>query len=174
MSNLNSLEILTLTTEDYKAYHEQKFCYICKKELSIDDKKYYKVSNQCHYTEKYRGAAHNICNLKFKTPKEISVTFHNGCNYDYHFIIKEQAIEFKGQFQCLGENTEIYITFSVSIKKEPDNGKTNTYKIQFIDSFRFMSSSLSSLVENLSEGLHNDKCTDCKSCIEYISSIFNF
>ena len=57
----------------------------------------------------------------------------------------------------------------VPIKKDIDNGKTITYKLKFIDSFRFMSSSLSSLVDNLSEGLHNKKCRKCKSCLEYIS-----
>ena len=51
----------------------------------------------------------------------------------------------------------------MQIKKEIENGKTITYKINFIDSFRYMSSLLSSLVDNLSEGLHNDKCTYCKS-----------
>ena len=71
--------------------------------------------------------------------------------------------------ECLGENTEKYITFSVPIKKELDNGKSVTYKISFIDSFRFMSSSLSNLVDNLSEGLQCDKCIDCKSCLDYIS-----
>ena len=65
-----------------------------------------------------------------------------------------------------GENTEKYITFSVRIKKELGNGKSITYKIKFIDNFRFMSSSLSNLVDNLSEGLHCDKCTDCKSCLD--------
>ena len=49
------------------------------------------------------------------------------------------------------------------IEKELDNGKTIKYKIKFIDSFRFMSSSLSNLVDNLTEGLQNDKYTDCKS-----------
>ena len=77
--------------------------------------------------------------------------FHNGFTYDYHFIIKQLAKEFDGQFECLGENTEKYITFSVPIKKKLDNDKTITYKLKFIDSFRFMSTLLSSLVDNLSE-----------------------
>ena len=68
----------------------------------------------------------------------------------------------------MGENAEKYITFSEPIKKQHDNGKTITYKIKFIDSFRFMSSSLSNLADSLSEGLHSDKCTDCKSCLHYM------
>ena len=69
----------------------------------------------------------------------------------------------------MGENTEKYITFSVPIKKGLVNGKSITYKIKFIDRFRFMSSSLSNLVHNLYERLHCDKCTDCKSCLDYMS-----
>ena len=88
------------------------------------------------------------------------MVFHNGSTYDYHFIIKELAEEFEGQFEFLGQNTEKYINFSASIKIELDNGKSITYKIKFIDSFRFMSSSLSSRVDNSSEGLHSDKRTD--------------
>ena len=65
-----------------------------------------KVRDHCHYTGKYRGAAHNNCNLNYKTPKEIPVVFHNGSRYDYHFIIKQLARKFKGIFECLGENTE--------------------------------------------------------------------
>ena len=45
-----------------------------------------------------------------------------------------------------------------------------SYKINFTDSFRFMSSSLSCLVDNLSEGLHSDECTDCKSCLDYMTT----
>ena len=86
--------------------------------------------------------------------------FHNGSTYDYHFIFKKLVKEFEGQFECLGENTEKYITFPVPIKKDLDNGKTITCKIKFIDSFRFMSSSLSSLADNLSHGLHCDKYID--------------
>ena len=54
-------------------------------------------------------------------------------SYDHHFIIKQLAKKFKGQFECLGENTEKYISFSVPIKKELDNGNTITYQLKFID-----------------------------------------
>ena len=80
----------------------------------------------------------------------------------------ELAEKFEGQFECLGENTERYLIFSVPIKKELENGKKITYKIKFIDSFSFMSSSLSGLVNSLAEGLHSNKCTDCKSCLKCI------
>ena len=51
-------------------------------------------------------------------PNEIPVVFHNGWNYDYHFIIKELIKKFEGKFECLGENTEKYNPFSVPIEKE--------------------------------------------------------
>ena len=95
--------------------------------------------------------------------------FHNGSTYDYHFIIKELVKEFEGNFECLGENTEKYITFSVPIKKKIENKDLEiTYKIKFIDSYRFMSSSLSKLVDNLSQGIHNNKCLDCNSYLDYV------
>ena len=135
-------------------------------------KKHYKVRDHCHYTGKYRGAAHNICNLRYKIPKEIPMVFHNGSTYDYHFIIKELVKEFEGNFECLGENTEKYITFSVPIKKRIENKDMEiTYKIKFIDSFRFMATSLSKLVDNLTEDIHGDKCVDCKSDLSYMKVI---
>ena len=82
--------------------------------------------------------------------------------------MKELAKEFDGQLECLGENTEKHKTFSVPIRKEFDNGKTIKYKTEFLDSFRFMASSLVILINNLSEGLHKDKCIGCKSCLDYI------
>ena len=110
-----------------------------------------------------------MCDIRYKIPKEVPVVFHNGSTYDYHFIIKELAKEFNGNFECLGENTVKYITFSVPIKKEIRNKNIEiTYKIKFIDSYRFMSTSLSKLVDNLSEGIHNNKCLDCESCLDYI------
>ena len=162
-------KIIPLAKEEKINYNDQQICYICKKGFDKSDKKHHKVRDHCHYTGKYRGAAHNICNLKYKVPKEIPVVFHNGSTYDYHFIIKELVKEFEGNFDCLGENTEKYITFSVPLKKKIENKNLEiTYKIIFIDSFRFMSSSLSKFVDNVSEGIHNNKCSDCKSNLDYV------
>ena len=90
---------------------------------------------------------------------EISLVFHNCSNYDYHFIIEELANEFDGQFECLWENKEKYKTFSVPIKKKKKITKidkdgiesvvTISHKIKFVDCSRFMTTSLSNLVDNL-------------------------
>ena len=95
--------------------------------------------------------------------------------YDYHFIIKGLTSEFKGQFECLVEKTEKYKTFSVSIEKEVikvdkeenENIIKISYKIKFIDIAKFIVSSFSSLVDNLSEGIHKIKCKDCDCFLEY-------
>ena len=80
--------------------------------------------------------------------KKISIVFHNGSNYDYHFIIKKVGGEFKKQFPCLGENTKKYIAVRVYIEKEvtriDEKGEETTKNVssilQFIDSARFMAS----------------------------------
>ena len=167
--NYEKKKMISLTIKEEIYHNKQKICYICRKEFNKNDKKQQKVRDHCHCTGKYRGAAHNICNLRNKVPKEIPVVFHNSSTYDYHFIIKELVKEFDGNFECLGENTEKYLTFPVPVKKKIKNKDIEiTYKIKFIDSYRFMSSSLSKLVDNLSKGIHNNKCLDCNSCLDYI------
>ena len=171
--NYEKKKMIPLTIKEEIYHNKQKICYICKKEFDTNDKKYYKVKDHCHCTGKYRGAAHNICNLRCKIPKEIPIVFHNGSTYDYHSIIKELVKEFERNFECLGENTEKYITFSAPLKKKINNKNKALeikYKIKFIDSYRFMSTSLSKLVDNLSEGLHNNKCLNCKSCLDYMKT----
>ena len=64
------------------------------------------VRHHCHYSGKYRGSSQNESNLRYKTPKETLVVFHNGSKYDCHFIIKELVKELKGDFECLGKKTE--------------------------------------------------------------------
>ena len=147
--NYEKKKMIALTKEEKKYHNEQETCYICKKEFDKSDKKHCKVRDHYHYTGKSRGAAHNICNLRYKIPKEIPVVFHNGSTYDYHFIIKELVKEFDGNFECLGENTEKNITFSAPIKKKIENKNIEiTYKIKFIGSYRFMSMPLSKLIDN--------------------------
>ena len=111
------------------------------------DKKESKLNN---YRGKFRGAAHSKCNLNYKVPKDIPIIIHNA-SYDTHFIINQLAKEFKGELNCIGDNMEKYITSSLPINRECDNGKTVTHKLKFIDSFRFMSTSLSELADNLLE-----------------------
>ena len=165
---------MPLTDEEKETYENQKICYICKQEFCTNknNKKEFikkrKVRDHCHYKGKYRGAAHSICNLNYRIPKEIPVVFHNGSTYDYHFIIKQLAREFKGNFDCLGENTEKYITFSVPVKKEHNNGKTSIYKLKFINSCRFMPGSLSNLVDNLSR---NNNKKPKKNSVDNIRSM---
>ena len=91
----------------------QKSVLFVKKNLK--DKKYRKVRDHCHYAGEYGGAAHSIYNLNYSVPKKIRIAFHYGSNYDYHFIIRGFQ---KKQFNCLEENTEKYITFTVPIEKE--------------------------------------------------------
>ena len=156
-----------LTKQEEDNYNKENICYICKKEFNND-----KVRDHCHFTGKYRGATHNTCNIRYKIPKNILVIFHNGSTYDYHFIIKELACEFDGNFECLGESTEKYITFSVPIKKRiEDKNMDITYKIKFIDKFRFMATSLSKLVDNLTDNIHNDKCIKCKSNLCFVRAM---
>ena len=109
-----------------------------------------------------RGTVHSKCNLNYKVPKDIPIIIHNA-SYDTHFIINQLAGKFKAELNCIEDNMKKYITFSVSIKKECNDGKTITCKLRFIDSFRFMSTSLSELVDNMS-GIFNS--IECKSCTE--------
>ena len=128
--NYKKREIIPLNQEENNSYNEQEVCYICKEKFGVDkdDKDYAnrkKVKDHCNYTGKFIGPAHSICNLKYKVPKEIPIIIHN-TTYDTHFIINQLAIELKGERNCIEDNMENYITFSVPIKKELNNGKTVT------------------------------------------------
>ena len=171
--NYEEKEMISLTKKEKKSFKNQEKCYICEEKFCVDkdDKNYTnrkKVKDHCHYTGKFRGAAHSKCNLNYKVPKDIPIIIHNA-SYDTHFIINQLAEEFKGELNCIGENMEKYITFSVPIKKEVINNngdkKAITYKLKFIDSFRFMSTSLSELVDKMS-GIFNS--IECKLGIEKI------
>ena len=101
--NFKQKNMMLLTKEQQKSYQNAKICHICKEKFEDKrdkDKNYQKIEDHCHYTGEYRGAAYSICNLNYSVPKEISIVFHNGSNYDYHYILKEFAEEFEGQPTC--------------------------------------------------------------------------
>ena len=126
-------------------YDNEKVWFLCEKEFCIDIKSkeyknYCKVWDHCHFTVKYSGAAHSICNLKHKVAKFVAVILHNGSKYDNHLIIKQLAKDFNGYFRCIGENTEKYISFSVTFIKESAN--SNKKKEPDVYSLRFINTSL--------------------------------
>ena len=113
--------MLPLTKKELKSHEDSKVYQICRIRFLKKLSKYInyrEVRDHSHYTGKYRGEPHSICNLKFNVLNDISEVFHRGLDYDYHFIIKELANEFEGQFECIGENKVKCKTFSVPMKKE--------------------------------------------------------
>ena len=118
-----------------------------------------KVKDHCHYTGKYRGAAHRNCNLQYKIPSYIPVVFHNLAGYDADLFIRELVASKPGgaKMEVIAKNKEDYITFSIKVvvdKYVDKNGveKEKEIELRFIDSFKSMSSSLDSLTTNLVRG----------------------
>ena len=122
--------MITLTYEESKSYKEQEACHICEKMFCIDKdhENKRKAKDHCHHTGKFREAAHSKCNLNYKVPKDIPKIIHNA-SYDTHFIINQLAEECKCELNCIWENMEKYITFSVSIKKKVMTVKQNETKV---------------------------------------------
>ena len=149
-------EKMKITAEEEEQFKQASNCWICGNLLNIKDR----VRDHCHYTGRYRGAAHNLCNLKYSKPNNISVFFHNLTGYDSHLFIKKLNTTM-GAIDCIPNNEENYISFSKTIKTgEYKNKKGETkdkyFKIIFKDSLKFMASSLEALVNNLPEGALNN------------------
>ena len=142
---------MVITPEEQKQFSQASNCWICGKLLNLQDR----VRDHCHFTGRYRGAACNICNLKYCKPNNISVFFHNLSGYDSHLFIKKLNTTM-GNIDCIPNNEENYISFSKTIKTgEYKNKKGETkdkyFKIIFKDSLKFMASKLEALVKNLPE-----------------------
>ncbi|CAH3197162.1 unnamed protein product [Porites evermanni] len=147
---------LKLNKEEQKSFEKAVNCHICNQELKED-----KVRDHCHFTGQYRGAAHNKCNLMCKKPKVLPVIFHNLQGYDAHLFIKQLA-RLEGDLSCIPSTEEKYISFSKSIKVGEyyclKLGKMCpiNFEIRFLDSFKFLQTSLANLVSNLSaDDFHN-------------------
>ena len=144
-----------LTKSQIKEYTKASGCHICFKPFN---KKEHKVRDHCHYSGLYRGAAHSSCNLQYKIPNHIPVVFYNLAGYDAHLFIKELA-GYTTDIGVIAKNTEDYISFSIKVEVDKyvdreGNEKSKEIELRFIDSIKFMSSSLDSLVNNLARGGH--------------------
>ena len=142
---------MIFTEEDIKHFNNASDCWICGEELGND-----RVRDHCHFTGRYRGPAHNKCNLKYRKPKNISVFFHNLSGYDSHLFIKKIgcSINKNENIKCIPNNEEKYISFTKTIitgqyTSKKGKVKDKTFDIVFKDSLKFMSSSLGVLVNNL-------------------------
>ena len=96
--------------EEAERFNEANVCWICKEDLNDD-----KFRDHYHFTGRYRGAAHNKCNLNYKKPKFIPVVFHNLSGYDSHLFIKNLGFT-TGNIDCISNNEEKYISFTKHIK----------------------------------------------------------
>ena len=140
---------LRLTAKEEKEFHKADLCYICTKPLDDD-----RVRDHCHFTGKYRGAAHNSCNLQCRKPMILPIIFHNLQGYDAHLFIK-QLSQIPGELTCISSTEEKYISFSKKIKVDEyqsrRTGETVSlyFEIRFIDSFKFLQTNLANLVGNL-------------------------
>ena len=153
---------IVMNCDDEFDYETSTICWLCEKEIDDNDPKNYKVRDHCHYTGKYRGPAHNKCNLAAKNPKFVPILFHNLSGYDAHLFIKSLG-KTDGAIDVIANNEEKYISFSKTLVVDSyidGNGKLKEVKrkLRFLDSFKFMASPLDNLVSNLT------KCGKCNTC----------
>ena len=148
-----------LTTEEEHEFQQSKLCHLCDNEIypHTGNKDFKKVRDHCHYTGKFRGAAHSCCNITATEKKQsfVPILFHNGSGYDFHLFIDQlvskahevfwaetkagvMVSKFDQNFKLLSKNDEEYISITYG-------------KMRFLDSFRFLSSSLDKLGKSLDD-----------------------
>ena len=147
---------IKFTAEDQKDFQSEKVCHICEEDLNINREtgQILKVRDHCHFTGECRGAAHNQCNLKCRKPLILPVIFHNLQGYDSHLFIKKLS-KVSEKLSCIPSTEEKYISFSKKIKLGENFSRKIgkpfpiNFEIRFIDSFKFLQTSLTNLVSNL-------------------------
>ena len=135
---------MIMTPDDHTDFSESTLCHICeeafveiKDGLQIPSLKGDKVRDHCHFTGRYRGAAHNGCNLLYRKIKDIPVFFHNLGGYDGHIIFQNLCkIDGIKEPEVVAKTIEKFVTFSIG-------------NLKFKDSLQFLNSSLDKLVKNL-------------------------
>ena len=122
-----------MSEEEKNLFQQSNSCRICKKIINDDNEK---IRDYCHITSKFRGAAHQSCNLNFQLTKRIPVIFHNLKGYDSHLIFSVLH-KFNLKINVIPNGLEKYMAFFLN------------KNLVFIDSMQFMNSSLDKLVKNL-------------------------
>ena len=122
-----------MASQDEEIYHNSHICWIYKQELNMD-----KVKDHCHVTGKFRGAAHNKCNINLRLPKKLPIIFHNLQGCDGHMIFKE-----------LNNSNIDVVVIPKGINKYMSIIANR--HITFIDSLQFYNSSLDTLASNLED-----------------------
>lgn len=134
------------TFKQFVEWIKSEKCHICTKsfenkpEKGITDK----VKDHDHYTGEYRGPAHPECNLLLRRKKFIPVFLHCGSRYDFHLFVKYFKNKTK-YIKVIPDNMEQYISMTNTIYI----GEKQSIQIRFLDSFRFMPSSIEKLTANL-------------------------
>ena len=101
-----------LTNKQWTRHKKASKCHICYKVFNFKDPE---VRDHCHYTGKYRGPAHSLCNLRYKIPSYIPVIFHNLSGCDAHLFIKELG-NHSNDVGLIAKNKEDYITFQLTLQ----------------------------------------------------------
>ena len=151
---------MLITEEEEETFGNATRCWVCNSGFVDDDK----VRDHCHYTGKYRGAAHSKCNLALKKDKTIPVGFHNGTKYDFHLLVRELG-RVNGHIRTIARNSEQYISVEKAVRisettvvdknGDPKLDKTgkpliekDTWYIRLVDTLGFLQASLANCVKS--------------------------
>ena len=137
-----------MTIHDKFVYDNSTLCYICYEENGEE-----RGSDHCHLSGKIRGADYDVCNLKYKVPKFSPVVFHNLSGYDSYLFNKTSGNS-EGDISCIPNNEENYISFTKQVIVDKFVNKEAkevnlTWELRFMDSLRFIASSLHKLSSDL-------------------------
>lgn len=151
-------EMLPLENLQKLIHHMEDTCHICSKEIKTGSKVY----DHDHLTGLYRGPAHSVCNINYQLPNFIPIFFHNLSNYDCHMFVKDMALK-EEDVEVIAQSKEKYISFSKKIvvgDYVDSKGKLRrvSMKLRFVDSYRFMASSL----EKLGSFLEDNQCVEIR------------
>ena len=143
----SNVPMLDLTPEQWMTFRDATHCHICEEPFEASD---IRAHDHCHLSGRFKGPAHSECNLNYKNAFYIPIVFHNLSGYDSHFIIEEIATAFEGHVDVLPITKEKYISFTKNVEDTAESDSRKYIKLRFIDSYKFLNTSLAKLASFLS------------------------